>query len=399
MILWLIRTNKSYYKLFQTDNLYLYSFYSIVLWIRVLSTELSSITKEHQVNDTITERPDDWVAYYVPMWETAGSKVPIKDLSFLLTNYTDPTHGYGLAIDHSYRGGKIVQLLGDGQNIPNQMESIIFNVVEWLSPKPKARIAYDLSHSPRLCVDSWDSQYGSMWDEKINFGQLRNSLVNHSYIVDKLYPRASGNFTAARLAHYDMVIVVWPNLNFTVDEQQAIESWISTGGSLLLLGDRANLGGIGKDALNYLLDDFSIKLMNVDTLNDVYADQRGPHPTLEECSSNLNISYRNYIHLEGGQTTSLWNEIGQSVVAAQQYKQGRIILTSDMNIFDGVRLPDASNYRFAINVVNWLTSATADILVYSSNDIGVNLHRVEMAKALNQLDVRYYLTATPTYQK
>ena len=36
------------------------------------------------------------------------------------------------------------------------MDEMIIDAIDWLCPRPKGRIAYDLSHNPRLGVDNWD---------------------------------------------------------------------------------------------------------------------------------------------------------------------------------------------------------------------------------------------------
>ncbi|MFX0205599.1 MAG: hypothetical protein ACFFDT_06395 [Candidatus Hodarchaeota archaeon] len=354
------------------------------------------ITQDYDIDDTVSERPENWVTYSVPVWDNFNSIE--KGAINLLNNFTEYNFGYALAVDSTYRGGRVVHLPGDGSSIPSDFESIIVNAVDWLVPKPKASIAYDLSHQPRLGIDPWDAEFATVYNTENSFGQLRNLFVNHSYTVDKFYPSASGNFTAERLAAYDMMVIIWPDLNFTETEKTVVEDWISKGGSLALFGDRSELMGPNRGdlALNSLLSNFGMQLSGDNVLDFVSATPADEHLTLEGCSS-LSISYRNYITITDAAVTPIWDYSGIPVVAAQAYGQGRVILFSDMNILDNGRLKGAHNARFAVNVANWLSATTAEILVYTSANVGVNHYRTPAVNALNELGLNFYLTTSAAY--
>ncbi len=353
------------------------------------------ITQEHQIGDAVYERAGDWVTFWGPVWESYSSIE--QGVELLLSNFTTVTYCYGAAIDSSYRGGRIVQLPGDGTSIPADFEGMIINAAEWLVPKPKGRIAYDLSHQPRLCVDAWDIDYSTVYFAENSFSQLRDLYVNHSYTFDKLYPSASGNFTATRLAEYDILIINWPDLNFTASEKTVIEEWIKSGGSLLVLGDRAGLTGPNRGDLqiNYLLDDFGMELSDDDIMDYTTTTNTGDHPTLEGCFS-LSISYRNYISITNPVAKVLWDDAGEPIVAAQEYGDGRVVLFSDMNILDNGRVQDYGNRIFAVNVANWLSATQTNVLLYTSG-YGYNYYRTPVANALNELGLNFYLTFVDEY--
>jgi hypothetical protein len=281
---------------------------------------------------------------------------------------------------------------GDGSSIPSDFESVIVDSVEWLIPRPKGRIVYDLTHQPRLGVDAWDD-LATVYDIDHNYGQFRTLAANHTYTFDKLYPSPDGNLTASRLAKYDVLVIVWPDLNYTTAEYAAVEDWVNGGGSLLVLGDRTGLGGLGNTYINMMLQNFDMSLGTTDVMNNALVNP-GTHVTLEGCTS-LSIGFRNYLSVIGDAVT-IWNDGANSVVAGQEFGQGRAILSADMNIFDNEYLLEAHNIRYALNALNWLTATDAEILVFTdfSSHLG---YKDPVSLALNDLSLPYQLLRTSEY--
>lgn len=364
------------------------------LWWGYFRSDSQNITNRHStmkayhVNDTVFERAENWATTWQPKLEEARG----SDMILLMNNASQTDFITAFAIDNKRDGGRIVQLPGDGSSIPNDFESIIIDAVEWLIPSPKGRIVYDLTHQPRLCVDFWDISYATVWSSNNNYGQFRTLAVNHSYTFDKLYPSATGNLTAERLSDYDILVINWPDLNYTSAEKAAVESWVANGGSLLVMGDRNGLTGPnpGDLAINELLQNFDMSLGTTDILND--ADMTlGNHLTLEGCTS-LRMGYRNRLVVLSN-ATALWFDGSFPVVASEEFGAGRAILSADMNIFDNMYLFNNSNTRFALNVLNWLTSNDARILVHTDY-LGWN---DAVCRALRNLGLSYSLFNTRQY--
>jgi hypothetical protein len=367
-----------------------------ILWANI-SADVMNVTMrhptmtEHHISDTISERASDWATIAESTFD--GSPV-WNSITPLLKNITQPNYIYGFAMndDNVYRGGRLVHLPGDGSSIPAAFESIILDSVEWLVPRPIGRILYDLTHQPRLAVDPWDIEYATLYTSR-HFGDLRSLAVNHSYTFDKLYPSTAGNITAARLASYDVLIISWPDKNYTSSEGAIIEAWVEGGGSVLVLGDRTGLGppnGYGDTNLNMILQNFDMSLGTTDVL-DFDSMTPATHVTLEGCSS-LNIGYRNYLNVLGN-ATEIWMDGSNCVVAGQEFGAGRAILSSDMNIFDAEQLGLESNTQFALNVLNWLSAGDADILVHS-DFLGQS---DPVCKALRDLGLSYQFFYTRQY--
>ncbi|MBS3796038.1 MAG: LPXTG cell wall anchor domain-containing protein [Candidatus Thorarchaeota archaeon] len=356
-------------------------------------TNLHPITRDYSVNDTVQLRSNKWTTFWIPMWRDQSSIIE-DDVTVLLSNFTEPEYGLGCAIDSSYKGGRVVQLPGDGYSLDSDMEQLIIKSVEYLAPRPKARVAYDLSHNPQLCVDSWDN-LARVYDANESYSQLRNAYVNHSYIFDKFYPSSEGNFTSDRLAHYDMMIIAWPNFNLTVAERDALFDWVDEGGSLFLLADRSEFyPHDGMYNINWTIQNLDMHIGMYNVLDEVSATRSDPpHPTTEGCSS-IAVGYRSYINLTGPAASPIFDYNGNIVLASQEYGSGRVILSSDLNIFTNKRIKTYDNERLAVNIGDWLTASEADIL-YMCNYLGTtvytNPHNSPAALAMNELGLEYQI--------
>jgi hypothetical protein len=357
-------------------------------------TNLHPITRDYSVNDTIQLRSDEWAIFWIPMWRDQNSIID-DDVTVLISNFTEPEYGLGCAIDSSYKGGRVVQLPGDGYSIDADMEPLIIKSVEYLAPRPKAKVAYDLSHWPQLYVDPWDD-LAQIYSADESYTQLRNVYVNHSYTFDKFYPSSEGNFTSDRLAHYDMMIIAWPNLNLTVGERTTLFEWVEEGGSLFLLADRSGFISPGPALyhLNWTIENLDMSIGMYDVQDDIIASPSDPrHPSTEHCSS-IAVSYRNYINLTGPAASPILDYNGNIVLASQEHGSGRVILSSDLNIFTNKRIKTYDNERLALNIGDWLTASEAGIL-YMCNYLGTDVytypHNSPAALAMNELGLEYQI--------
>ncbi len=147
----------------------------------------------------------------------------------------NPNWVSALAFDPSDRGGKIATIAHDlhSDYLPG-LDSMIRNTVDWLRPRPKARIAFDYLHNPYYGVDDFDSGMAQIAGR---YADYRDLLVSHRFTFDKLYPSLYSNITPGILSRYDMLIILLPRVNFTNAEVTVLQEWVDSGGSLLLLGD------------------------------------------------------------------------------------------------------------------------------------------------------------------
>ena len=64
-----------------------------------------------------------------------------------------------------------------------------------------------------------------------------------------------------------------------------------------------------------------------------------------------------------GSAYPLWKYDGDILIAAQEYKDSKIILSADMNWMTDSQITNDDNEQFAINIVNWLTSYKTETLI------------------------------------
>jgi hypothetical protein len=352
-------------------------------------------TKAFHINDTVTTTSMDWAQFY---WAAISASSVGSDLTCLATRAGSPNRATIVALDPTVKGGRVIQLPATCRDpLTDNISAILPTAVNWLCPRPKARIAYDLSHQPRLGVDLWD-------DLPLGFPgfypEMRDDLVSRGYTVDKLYPSATGNFTAARLAPYDLLIVVAPDANFTAADRSALNTWIEAGHGLLVFGETPTFPSfLGPDQrINFLLDSLDLRVnMTVGAGSGHSINHYATHPTSEACAA-LTFDAHGYLNITGA-AYSLWSySVGTNVVVAgQSYGRGRVIVATDINFPDTSHITQQDNEQYLINLANWLTASTATVLLYTDEPYSANKYRTPVCQALNDLNVSYALTFTAAY--
>ena len=240
------------------------------------------------------------------------------DLTNVATSLSSPTDSSILAYDPSDRGGRVVTIAHDLEwvQLP-ELYPLYNDAVDWLTPKPKARILYDLTHQPWVPTDTWewagDANYLTSW---------RDHLVSRSFTVDKLHPSPLGNLTADNLAPYDMLVTNQPMVDIAPSEIQAVEDWVSAGGGLFVVGDNPGVPD------NYRLDDliapYGFQFNDTVAPYDQAVTVLDMHPTSEECYLNLNYHGSTNLILSGD-AYPIWSYApGEVAAAASEYGDGRV---------------------------------------------------------------------------
>jgi hypothetical protein len=313
------------------------------------------------------------------------------DLTMVATSEDNADWATILAFDPSDRGGKIVTIAQDFVYMTNQeVYPLYADAVDWLTPKPKARVLYDLTHQPWVSPDTWN------WAGDANYlTSFRDGLVSRGYVVDKLYPSATGNLTSANLAPYDMLMTNQPLLTFASQEILDVELWVTAGGGLFVVGDNPGVPD------NYHLDDliapYGIQFNDTVSPYAAVISIDAVHPTIEGCSA---LEYHGATNLIlSGSAYPLWSYApGEVAAGASEYGVGRVVVICDANSVADTWIIEQSNYQFAINVANWLTSSDAQVLLFHNTGIpGYNHYRSAVADALNELGINFMLTWEPLY--
>ncbi len=314
------------------------------------------------------------------------------DLTKVATTTIDPNDASILAFDPSDRGGRVVTIAYDLETIQlPELYPLYIDAVDWLAPRPKARILYDLTHQPWCPTDTWE------WNGDGNFlTTWRDGLVANSFTVDKLHPSSLGNLTPENLAPYDMLVTNQPLLNYTSQEVQAVEEWVQAGGGLFIVGDNPNV--IDNHHLNFLINPYGIQFNHTVSAYSQAVGVFDMHPTTEGCTS---LNYHGATNLVlSGSAYPLWSyTAGEVAAGAVEYGEGRVVVICDANSVLDTWITEADNNQFAMNVANWLTTSKAQVLLYH-DVVGIspyNFYRSAVADALNELGVDYMLTFDPHY--
>lgn len=297
-----------------------------------------------------------------------------------------------LAFDPSDRGGRIVTIACDMESeyIP-ELEPLYADAVDWLAPRPKARVLYDLTHQPWCPTDFWewsgDSNYMTTW---------RNGLVANHFTVDKLHPSPLGNLTAANLAPYDMLVTNQPLVSYTASEVLAVEQWVIAGGGLFIIGD--NPGVPDNYNLDYLMSVYGMQFNDTVAPYSTGVSTFDMHPTTEGCTSLTYTGATNLI-LTGG-AYPIWSYApGEVAAAAAEYGDGRVVVICDANSVVDSWIGSVDNEQFAMNIANWLTTSQSKVLLYH-DVVGIypyNFYRSAVADALNELGIDFMLTFDRDY--
>ncbi len=344
-------------------------------------------TRSYTVGDKVNVTYTGY-AYY--NWSALTAAVsPSSQLTALLVNDGAANNAGGVAFDPVDRGGRIVQVMGTVYDLQSSLNQLVIDAVDWLAPRPRARIAFDLSHQPRLGIDSWDNltEYPGLYES------LRDAYVARDYVVDKLYPSPSGNLTAARLDDYDMLIIVSPDYNYTASEVTAVRNWVDGGGSLFVMGDFAVPAfAVANDQINSIVQPMGMYINDTVSLGSYIADA-SDHFTTEECVGIdiSGLSATGAINITGGSVSVVYEGEGNVLIAAATYGSGQVILSADINWATNTYFGDNTNERFAVNVANWLTSFDAPVVLYSTDTHPAHFEIASSALALNELELPYLL--------
>ena len=343
------------------------------------------VSQDYAIGDEITSSYD-WAT--VDMTTLTGYSY-YSEYTVITHSDTGPTAANTLVRD-CLTQGRVAQIFGWLTLEPTHAPMIVESI-NWLCPKPKARVVFDYTHFPYYGIDAGDpSGHGGN-----RYATWRDALVERTYTVDKLLPSAEGNLTYENLAPYDVLIINTPEWNFTAAEVTAVAAWVQDGGGLICLGDWTSAFTPENQNMNYLLTSFDLFLSDLDYPVFAFSTTDSEmHPTREYVSTT---------HYEGGVYVNitgdaypLWYNGSNIVSAAQEYGMGRVFLAGDIN-FLGNFIASDNNEQFGINIVNWISSGPAKVLLYTDEPYSANWHQTPVALALNELDVDYFLTVTEPY--
>ncbi|MGQ4911499.1 MAG: hypothetical protein ACP6KW_04960 [Candidatus Thorarchaeota archaeon] len=305
----------------------------------------------------------------------------------LLYNRSVYTIGLAFAYDNPDLGGKIVHLPGNCAFIPTSLRKLTFAALDWLHPRPKARILFDLTHEPYYGVDSWDDS--AAIGER--FFEWRNLLVNHSYTFDKLDLGATGCLTPNRLAKYDVLIINTPTLNLTPTEFVNVRQWVDQGGGLYLMGEwNSSIFTFSNAVINQIAEPFGLSLFMETSYVNITPTGDSSHPIHEDATS-LAVEGGSYVNVSAP-GFPLYYDGPNVYMAGSAYGDGKVIFVGDVNLLDYSHISDGDNAQHALTSINWLSTARAEVLVYvdtANHDPNNNTYTGPVGQALCDLGVGF----------
>lgn len=342
------------------------------------------VSKAYQVNDQFNVTYFDWATFN---WTALQGTSIASQLSKIANVDGDSNFATIVGFDPEDKGGKVLHILS---TVDITEDQIIIDGIDWLCPRPKGRILFDLTHRPYYGIDTWDS----IAVMPGYYEELRDNLVSREYAVDKLYPSTSGNLTSSNLSPYDVLMISLPELNFSSTEIDDITSWVSDGGGILTIADNTGFTDELQN-INYLYSNFDLK-MNLTAGGTNTVTYTFEHPTIEGCGQITALAPGKIVY--SGDAYPIWgNNADDIIVAGQDYGTGRILLMSDLATIRDGQLLNYDNLQYGVNIFNWLCAGNAKILLYTDELYSLNYYVTPVAQALNQLGLDFYLTFSPSY--
>ena len=370
-------------------------------WVTVNSTSFSTVE--------VSERHPVTKAYDV------GTEFSAPDRNFTVVNGIElspimgdrlvpliNTTAYPLPLVSEFinpnKGGKLIHVPGDCDSFQTWQRQIIIDAIDYLAPRPKARVAIDFTHVPFYGVDSWDENV--TWAPR--FEIWRDSIVNHSSTFDKLYPIHGENLTANDLAPFDVLIINMPSINYTAGEITVIRDWVQNGGGLYLIGEYATSFLIEDQRIESIIEGLGITFYTGGEIipGSSVITEFEEHPILEGVGSFV-IPAGSYFNVTAPAYPVAYFGEPNIAMAGRDYGEGRILAIADVNAFDHNWIDDEDNMQLSINVINWLSSGPAKVLVYADGYAVNHPNYVPLngpvAQALNDLGIPFYLTFDEEY--
>ena len=259
------------------------------------------------------------------------------------------------------------------------MLTLLFNVVPSM---PSSQIAvveggtFNTADfvSKNILFDESHCQNGSAIWAPGNASMFSWLLGEHGYSSDTNFDQA---LDSGILSGYDILVIFFPQKEFTAGELTAIESFVNGGGGLLLAGiNYGNLWGFTASQMNALSSTFDISFEDdlVSEATTTFADHNITHgltswwpklDTMAGCSLSVTGSAESIITLAD-----------KTLTAVAEYGLGRVVCSGSGGPFIFYRYESLnhgdSHMQFSLNVIDWLSgNPERDAVVPEIADITV----------------------------
>lgn len=157
------------------------------------------------------------------------------------------------------------------------------------------------------------------------------------------------------LSDYDVFISAWPQQSYSADEISAIQSFVDSGGGLLVIGESE--GGIYNDLTDYAGISWGSPYMVLFTGE---TGEINSHEITENVDSIYFDSHQLPLTVSGPAEEIVYTYDGMTysrvVVAASEYGVGKVVAIADEECLNSEYIYEVDNIIFGQNIIRWLTN-------------------------------------------
>ncbi len=267
----------------------------------------TNVTLNLLIDDTVV---NSTIAAELPAGETCQISYlwnPTDEKIYNITAYSPPVSGE--------------------DDISNNIDSILLYV------RPTRFVLFDSSHGY-----NGDLLNGS-------YLLLDQVLTANGFVVDEL---TTGPINSTLLSHYDILVLMDPEFDFSPSEITDIHNWVLGGGGLFAIPD----GGY-PPTMNTLLAPYGVLLTlnsgGYGTTNDI------ANHTITQGVTQIYVDWVQEISAVSPSTPVAWiTYSGQRLAFLSASDDGAVVVLSDSNVMDNDGLGVADNTRLMINIFNWV---------------------------------------------
>jgi len=169
-------------------------------------------------------------------------------------------------------------------------------------------------------------------------------LKDNGFIIETLN---EGPIDYAILANYDIFVLMDPEIDFLPSEISAIQTWVATGGGLIILPD----GGYSP-TINTLLAPYGVQVTGRAGGYGVTTNFIN-HP-ITQGVSHIWINLAQEIKVTSPSATIAWTPEFLPFLATTD--NGEVVVLSESNIMDNEGLVEYDNIQLTLNIFNWVGS-------------------------------------------
>ena len=272
----------------------------------------------------------------------------------------------------------------------NSLADAIYNITSYIVPIPDENNTANNAASTlmRSCIPVevlWDDVHDDDGDALHgNYFSLFKTLSLQGYAVTE---HVNGTIDSTLLSNYSILVLLDPEIDFSTQEISDIQSWVSSGGKLLVIPDAGWLS-----TLNDLLAPYGIQVTPGRSGADVTTDI-AYHPITENVESiYYNAAYD--LDVDPSRAIALaWTTEPYELLSVSD----NVVVLSDSNLMDNSHLGREDNERLMTNIFDLIgvrlehdlsVSVDAPAWMYPGNSsmLNVTVHNLGLH---NEIDVEF----------